>query len=91
MANESNRKYEGGQGEITRHQQQKERETKHGDDNSGPDTHAGTQNPAGARLDEDRQQHDEADKNSEKNRLARELDREGKPVDGPSLKGKMGT
>ena len=43
------------------------------------------------RLFEDRQQHDEADKNSEKNRLARELDREGKPVDGPSLKGKMRT
>ena len=43
------------------------------------------------RLFEDRQQHDEADKNSEKNRLARELTREGKPVDGESLKGKMRT
>ena len=68
MANESNRKYEGGQGEITRHEQQKQRLSHHEDDNSGPDTHAGTQNPAGARLDEDRQQHDEAEKNSERNR-----------------------
>jgi hypothetical protein len=65
MANESNRKYEGGQGEITRHAQQQQRLSHHEDDNSGPDTHAGTQNPAGARLDEDRQQHDEAEKNSE--------------------------
>ena len=71
MANESNRKYEGGQGEITRHEQQKQRISSHDDDNAGPDTHAGTQNPAGARLDEDRQQHDEADKNSEKNRARR--------------------
>lgn len=68
MANESNRKYEGGQGEITRQQQQKQRISNHDDDNSGPDTRAGTQNPAGARLDEDRVQHDEADKQSEKNK-----------------------
>jgi hypothetical protein len=68
MANESNRKYEGGQGEITRQQQQRQSRTNHEDENAGPDTHAGTQNPAGARLDEDRQQHDEAEKNSEKNR-----------------------
>jgi hypothetical protein len=71
MANESNRKYEGGQGEITRHEQQKQRISSHDDDNSGPDTHAGTQNPAGARLDEHRQQHDEADKNSERNKKRR--------------------
>src|SRR4051812_18965821 len=39
------------------------------------------------RLSEDRQQHDEADKNSEANRLAKQLGRDGKPIDGPSLKG----
>ena len=71
MANESNRKPEGGQGEITRQAQQKQSRTNHDEDDSGPDTHAGTQNPAGARLDEDRQQHDEAEKNSEKNRQRR--------------------
>jgi hypothetical protein len=71
MANESNRKYEGGQGEITRHEQQKQRISNHEDDNAGPDTRAGTQNPAGARLDENREQHDEADKNSDRNKKRR--------------------
>ncbi len=68
MANESNRKHEGGQGKITRKAKQKESKSDRNDGKSGPDTHAGTQNPAGARLDEDRQQHDDAEKNSEKNR-----------------------
>lgn len=36
---------------------------------------AGVTSDGKHRLTEDRQQHDEADKNSEKNRLARELDR----------------
>lgn len=39
------------------------------------------------RLFEDRQQHDEAEKNSEANRLAIEKQRAGEPVNGPSLKG----
>ena len=65
MANQSNRKYEGGQGEVTRLHKQRESISAHDGDDSGPDTRAGTQNPAGARLGEDREQHDEAEKNSE--------------------------
>lgn len=40
------------------------------------------------RLSEDRQQHDEAEKNSEANRLAIENERAGEDVDGSSLKGR---
>ena len=43
------------------------------------------------RLFEDRQQHDEADKNSEKNRLARELDRGRTSVQDDSVNGDMRT
>ena len=45
------------------------------------------------RLFEDREQHDEADKNSEKNRLGRELEREGDEAAieaHPALKGGFG-
>ena len=65
MADDSNRKHDGGHGDTTRKQQQKDRLSHPGDKNSGPDTHAGTQNPAGGRIDEERQQHDPAEKNSE--------------------------
>lgn len=40
------------------------------------------------RLYENRQQHDEAEKNSEANRLAIEKARVGEPVDGPSRNGR---
>ena len=39
------------------------------------------------RLREPREQHDEADKNSEAGRLAKDMEREHRPIDGPSLKG----
>ena len=66
---ESTTKYEGGQGSKTREQQQVMRATNtSGRGEKGP---RDTEHPirAGhARLDEDRQQHDEAEKNSERNR-----------------------
>ena len=51
---------------------------------------AGDPSQGKRRLFEDRQQHDEADKNSEKNRLLRELDKDGvkqKDANIPSIKG----
>lgn len=40
------------------------------------------------RLDEDRQQHDEAEKNSEQNRLVRELDRDHHPLQSDATNGR---
>lgn len=39
-----------------------------------PESGSGTPREGGHRIYEDRQQHDEADKNSEKNRLAKDID-----------------
>ena len=75
---ESLTKYEGGQGSKTREQQQKMRATKLHDfdepvdnDEKGPVEVRKATRAGGARLDEDRQQHDEAEKNSEANRAGR--------------------
>lgn len=40
------------------------------------------------RLDEDRQQHDEAEKNSEHGQLSRELDRDHRPLQSETQKGR---
>jgi hypothetical protein len=48
----------------------------------------GIAQPGHHRLFENRQQHDEGSKGSEASRLAKELEREGKPLDDPSLNGR---
>jgi hypothetical protein len=72
---ESTTKYEGGQGSKTREQQQKQRATKLHDfdepaeiDEPGPRHDRHVIREGGARLEENREQHDEAEKNSEANR-----------------------
>jgi hypothetical protein len=72
---ESTLKYEGGQGSKTREQQQKQRATKLHDfdepadnDEPGPRHDRKVLREGGARLEENRQQHDEAERDSEANR-----------------------
>ena len=66
---ESTLKYEGGQGSKTREKQQELRATNtSGRGEKGPEELRKAQHVGGARLDEDREQHDEAEKNSERNR-----------------------
>ena len=68
---QSTEKYEGGQGKLTREQQQAERIGLGGEraaEEPGPEQLRKAQHEGGARLDEDREQHDEAEKNSEANR-----------------------
>jgi hypothetical protein len=72
---ESLTKYEGGQGSKTREQQQKNNATKLRDFDEPPaDETVGVRHDrkvlreGGARLEENRQQHDEAERNSEANR-----------------------
>ena len=68
---QSKDKYEGGQGRLTREQQQAERIGQGGvpkEEEPGPEQLRKAQHEGGARLDEDREQHDEAELNSERNR-----------------------
>ena len=72
---QSTRKYEGGQGDGTRQRQQELRSGDPGAEGDtretgekGPRQFRKAQKEGGARLDEDREQHDEADRNSERNR-----------------------
>ena len=67
---ESTLKYEGGQGSKTREKQQELRATNTSgtSEEKGPQELRKAQHAGGARLDEDREQHDEAEKNSERNR-----------------------
>ena len=72
---ESLTKYEGGQGSKTREQQQKQRVTKLHDfdepadnDEPGPRHDREVLREGGARLEENRQQHDQAERESEANR-----------------------
>lgn len=65
---QSKDKYEGGQGELTRERQQAERVGLGGVEEPGPEQLRKAQREGGARLDEEREQHDEADRNSERNR-----------------------
>ena len=72
---QSTTKYEGGQGDRTRARQQELRTGDPGADGDtretgekGPRQFRKAQKEGGARLDEDREQHDEAEKNSERNR-----------------------
>lgn len=64
---------EGGHGDRTREQLREELESGTSE-RADYDAGASAARPGKHRLHEDRQQHDEADKNSEKNRLARERD-----------------
>ena len=50
---------------------------------------AGEPHEGGHRLAEERQQHDEAEKNSEKNRLVRERKGDDEPVEGDSVNGRL--
>ena len=66
---ESTTRYEGGQGSKTREQQQVMRATNtSGRGEKGPQDPHEPKHAGHARLDEDREQHDEAEKNSERNR-----------------------
>jgi len=69
---QSKDKYEGGQGRLTREQQQAERIGLGGvrkeEEEPGPEQFRKAQKEGGARLDEDREQHDDAELNSERNR-----------------------
>ena len=98
---ESTTKYEGGQGSKTREQQAKDRsEKKLGFDDTPEEEKVGlrhdhiTRDEGGKRINAGRQQHDEADKNSETNRGDRVGHARGSEDDkrdlGPSKGGKGG-
>jgi hypothetical protein len=99
---ESLTKYEGGQGSKTREQQAKNNATKLRDFDEPPADEQPvvrhdhkTRHDGGARLEEDREQHDEAEKNSESNRLGKGQHRADESEDkrgrGPGKSGRGST